>query len=118
MVGIRIKRLRLQKGYSINELSEKSGVSKSYLSYIERGIQQNPSLQVLSRLAKTLDTNVEDLLEKRLGAKTGEERNMDDEWVQLIHEAIKQGITKEDFSYYLDFIKFKNKDGGIKKNES
>lgn len=118
MVGFRIKRLRLQKGYSINELSEKSGVSKSYLSYIERGIQQNPSLQVLSRLAKTLDTNMEDLLEKKLVSKTRVEQYMDDEWIQLVHEAIQQGITKEDFSYYLDYIRYITKDGSIKKNES
>ena len=109
MVGNRIKRLRLEKGYSINELSEKAGVSKSYLSYIERGIQQNPSLQVLSKLAETLHTNVEDLLEQKKKIQGIEKRNIDNEWVQLVHEAIEQGFTKEDFSYYLDFVKFKNR---------
>jgi len=111
MVGIRIKRLRLEKGLSINELSEKAGVSKSYLSYIERGIQQNPSLHVLSRLAETLDTNVEDLLEQQKKKKSLEieKLHIDKEWIQLVHDAIQQGFTKEDFSYYLDFVKFKNR---------
>lgn len=101
MVGSRIKRLRILKGYSINELSEKAGVAKSYLSYIERGIQKNPSLQVLSKLANTLDTSVEELL----GQESDIEK-IDAEWIELIQEAIKQGATKDDFLYYLDFIKF------------
>ncbi len=115
MVGNRIKRLRLEKGLSINELSEKAGVSKSYLSYIERGIQQNPSLHVLSRLAETLDTHVEDLLEQHKKRKTvnADKLNIDKEWVQLVHDAIQQGFTKEDFSYYLDFVKFKNRKENI-----
>ncbi|MCK6208150.1 helix-turn-helix domain-containing protein [Bacillus infantis] len=111
MVGGRIKRLRLLRGFSINELAEKSGVSKSYLSYIERDIQKNPSLQVLSKLAKTLGTSVEELLDYRIkpDVKTAE---LDPEWQELVQEAIDQGITKEDFSYYLDFIRFKNTHGG------
>lgn len=112
MVGNRIKQLRIKKRYSINELSEKAGVSKSYLSYIERGIQKNPSLQVLAKLASTLDTDVEDLLERRKIGSTKEDLTIDEEWIQLVHEAIRNGITKEDFSYYLDFIKFKKMGGG------
>ena len=112
MVGNRIKQLRLKKRYSINELSEKSGVSKSYLSYIERGIQKNPSLQVLEKLASTLETDVEDLLDQRKNDDTDEEIHIDQEWVLLIQEAINNGITKEDFSYYLDFLKFKKMNEG------
>ncbi|MCE4050057.1 MULTISPECIES: helix-turn-helix domain-containing protein [Bacillaceae] len=103
MVGAALKRLRLEKGYSINELSDRAGVSKSYLSYIERGIQKNPSLQVLSKLATTLDTHVEELLETN---SNGAEY-LDSEWINLVEDAIKEGITKEEFSCYLEFIKFK-----------
>ncbi|MBU8880509.1 helix-turn-helix domain-containing protein [Bacillus sp. FJAT-29790] len=114
MVGNRIKRLRLEKGYSINELSEKAGVSKSYLSYIERGIQRNPSLQVISKLASTLGTNVEDLLDTNKDGKSSDIWKIDSDWIQLVHEAINQGITKDDFAYYLDFIKFKKNNEGNK----
>lgn len=110
MVGQRIKYLRLKKGLSINELSDQSGVSKSYLSYIERGIQKNPSLQVLSKLANTLGTTVDDLLQTS-PAKKLQLPELDEDWIQLVRDAINQGITKEDFSYYLAFIKFKKKNG-------
>jgi len=107
MVGEKIKNLRIRKKYSITELSEKAKVSKSYLSYIERGIQENPSLQVLSRLARTLDTTVEYLMGQEIKMKNTS-MPIDPEWILLVDEAIKNGVSKEDFSYYLDFIKFKN----------
>ena len=31
---------------------------------------------------------------------------LDEDWNQLFTEATKHGVTKEDFSLYLDFIKF------------
>jgi XRE family transcriptional regulator, master regulator for biofilm formation len=107
MVGEKIKSLRLRKKYSITELSEKASVSKSYLSYIERGIQENPSLQVLSRLANTLDTTVEYLM-GREKFMNNEGVPIDQEWILLVDEAIKNGISKKDFAYYLDFMKFNN----------
>ncbi|CAM3889155.1 helix-turn-helix domain-containing protein [Mesobacillus thioparans] len=106
-VGEKIKRLRLERNYSITELSRKAKVSKSYLSYIERGIQENPSLQVLSRLAHNLDTSVEDLMGKQ--TKRADTVPVDEEWIGLVDEAIKNGISKEDFSYYLDFMKFRSR---------
>ena len=106
-VGEKIKSLRLEKKYSISELSEKANVSKSYLSYIERGIQGNPSLQVLSRLAYNLDTTVEYLMGQQ--NMKNARMSVDEEWVGLVDEAIKNGISKEDFAYYVDFMKFKSK---------
>lgn len=99
MVGERIKQLRTKKGYSISELAKMAGVSKSYLSYIERNVQRNPSLQFLSKIAETLETSMEYLLE--------EEEQLDEEWVSLIKKAKDEGVSKEEFQQYLDFVKFK-----------
>ena len=105
LVGAKIKKLRLKRGYSINELSDRAGVSKSYLSYIERGIQRNPSLQVLSKLACTLDTNVEELLDNNSTSID----SMDEEWVKLVETAIEDGISKDEFAGILDYVKFKKR---------
>ncbi|CAM5733467.1 helix-turn-helix domain-containing protein [Bacillus circulans] len=105
LVGAKIKALRIKKGFSINELSDKSGVSKSYLSYIERGIQKNPSLQVLTKLAHTLETNVEELLDNNHTVIEG----IDEDWMSLVEEAIEEGITKEDFAGILEYVKFKKR---------
>lgn len=101
MVGERIKELREKKGYSISELAKYAGVSKSYLSYIERNVQKNPSLQFLSKIAKTLDTSIEYLLGQDM------EEALDEEWIALIKKAIDDGVDKSEFQKYLDFVKFK-----------
>ncbi|KAB7671709.1 helix-turn-helix domain-containing protein [Bacillus sp. B1-b2] len=62
MIGERIRYLRLQKGYSISRLAKESGVSKTYLSNLDRGIQDNPSLQILEKIAKKLGTSVDHLI--------------------------------------------------------
>lgn len=105
LVGAKIKTLRLKRGFSINALSDRAGVSKSYLSYIEREIQKNPSLQVLSKLACTLDTNLEELLDTNSTSID----SMDEEWVKLVEGAIEDGITTEEFAGILDYVKYKKK---------
>ncbi|SEM94360.1 DNA-binding transcriptional regulator, XRE-family HTH domain [Mesobacillus persicus] len=62
MDGKWLKELRRRKGFTLDTLSERTGISKSYLSLIERDIQTNPSLDILHRLAKTFEVDVEDLV--------------------------------------------------------
>jgi transcriptional regulator with XRE-family HTH domain len=64
MNGNKIKVMRIEKGISLNKLSELTGISKSYLSLIERNIQKNPSIDILSKLAKALEMEVEDLVRR------------------------------------------------------
>jgi transcriptional regulator with XRE-family HTH domain len=64
MDGNKLKVMRIEKGISLSKLSELTGISKSYLSLIERNIQKNPSIDILGKLAKTLEIEVEDLVRK------------------------------------------------------
>ena len=45
MIGKNIYWLRKEKGLTLSELAERANVAKSYLSNIERDINQNPSIQ-------------------------------------------------------------------------
>jgi XRE family transcriptional regulator, master regulator for biofilm formation len=103
MVGRRIKNLREQKGLTINELSARSKVSKSYLSSIERGIQKNPSIRILKKIALTLDTSLEDIL------SMPKQFILSDEWIEPLEHAIKQGLTKEEFNDFLSFVQYKKR---------
>ncbi|MFS0591199.1 helix-turn-helix transcriptional regulator [Cytobacillus horneckiae] len=47
MIGGKLKTLRTKRGFSINELARKAKVSKSYISYMERGLQKTPLLTSL-----------------------------------------------------------------------
>ncbi|MCC3356753.1 helix-turn-helix domain-containing protein [Bacillus sp. REN16] len=107
MIGSRIKELRRQKSLTITELAKRAGVSKSYLSYIERDVQKNPSLQFLTKISKPLETNIEFLLGKE---KPDPNTNglLDLEWTRLLKNAIDDGLSKEDFREFQNFIKFRN----------
>jgi XRE family transcriptional regulator, master regulator for biofilm formation len=111
MIGERIKILREQKGYSITELADLANVSKSYLSYIERNLNKNPSIHFLMKVAKPLDISIEylltgiDQIEKQM--ENSGEWLLDKEWKSLVEKAIKDGINKDDFKEYINYIKFK-----------
>lgn len=61
-VGERIRTLRQTKCWGLNELAEKTDLSKGYLSELERGEQDNPTIMVLHRIATALGTTIADLL--------------------------------------------------------
>lgn len=105
MIGERIKTLREKKGYSITKLADLAGVSKSYLSYIERNMQNNPSLQVLAKIAYHLDTNIEYLLGEDLSPKVWVEDVLDEEWHSIIRDAVDEGMSKGDFRALKDLVR-------------
>lgn len=105
MIGERIKSLREQKGYSITKLADLAGVSKSYLSYIERNVQNNPSLQVLAKIAFHLDTNIEFLLGEELAPKVWVDEVLDEEWHTIIRDAVDEGMSKGDFRALKDLVR-------------
>lgn len=107
MIGERIKDYRQRKGYSITQLAELAGVSKSYLSYIERDLRTNPSLEFLGKVAKPLDTTIEELLIEN-NRKNNASDSIDEEWKVLLNQAIENGLNKEDFRTLQDFIKFRH----------
>jgi transcriptional regulator with XRE-family HTH domain len=57
-VGQRIRAARLRKGWNQLELASKSGVSRTTLYQMERGLIPTPRAATLHRLAKTLDIPV------------------------------------------------------------
>ena len=60
-VGLNVKRLRQAKGWSQEEFAFESGLHRTYISGIERGVR-NPTVAVIEKLAVTLDASPEELL--------------------------------------------------------
>lgn len=56
-IGPVLRELRLRREWSLSELAQRAGVSRSHLSRLERG-QSIPSFKILSRLARALGTSV------------------------------------------------------------
>ncbi|WP_368655173.1 helix-turn-helix domain-containing protein [Ornithinibacillus sp. 4-3] len=105
MIGEKIKKLRKEKKMSISELAEKANVAKSYLSSIERNIQSNPSIQFIEKVSNVLGVPANELLRVN-GISDVEE--LDDEWLQIVQEAMDSGVTKEQFKEFLEFNRWRN----------
>nr|DAH16641.1 MAG TPA: helix-turn-helix XRE-family like protein [Caudoviricetes sp.] len=58
----KVWQLRTAKGYSLRELEEISGVSKTTINNIENG-KANPTIETLLLLAKALDVDLSALFE-------------------------------------------------------
>ncbi len=61
-LGRRVKKLRADRGWSLEELASASGVSRSMLSEIERE-RANPTLSVTYRIARAFGLTLQDLIE-------------------------------------------------------
>lgn len=101
-IGQRIKKIRLKKNISLTELAERADIAKSYLSNVERGIQNNPSIQFIEKIANTLDVTTNTLL---YGDEIDD--HLDPEWALLVQEAMESGISKSQFKEFLEFQKWK-----------
>src|ERR671929_2119009 len=60
-LGALIRAQRVTAGLSLRDLAERTNVSNAYLSQIERGLHE-PSISVLSAIARALDVSLEALL--------------------------------------------------------
>lgn len=65
-----IKNIRESKNISLKELSEETGVSKSYLFELENNKRLNVTLDKLYKISTVLDVNVKDLFYTSLDIET------------------------------------------------
>ena len=61
-IGKNIKRYRNKQGLSQEDFAKKSGVKYTTLTKIESNVIKNPSVIIMSKLAKTFDVSIEDLI--------------------------------------------------------
>ncbi|WP_101843280.1 DNA-binding anti-repressor SinI [Halobacillus sp. Marseille-P3879] len=104
MIGDRIQNIRRRRGLSMAELGERAGYAKSYVSSIERNNQTNPSIQFIERVAGVLDVPMNYLISGEMSSET---QQLDEEWVQLIQEAMESGLSKQQFREYMEYSKWK-----------
>jgi transcriptional regulator with XRE-family HTH domain len=61
-VGDRIRKRRVELGWSLRELEERAGVNNAVILRIETGAIAQPRLDKLNRLTRALGLNIADLL--------------------------------------------------------
>ena len=101
-----IQRGRKEKGFILEELSEKIGVDKSYLSKLENDrVDSTPSAQVLKGLAEALDLDYENisLLAGRMSKDYVED--LDDKKVLLFRAMKGKRYNDNEFNLILKKLK-------------
>lgn len=103
MIGKNIAELRKSKGLTLSELAKRSNISKSYLSNIERNVNQNPSIAVLEKIANVLSVEVNFLIGDKEEVK---DNKNDKEWNDFVSELKRAGVKKEQIHEYKELIEF------------
>ena len=57
-----LQRLRAEKGWSQEELADRAGLHRTYISGVERGVR-NPTVTVVEKIADALDVECGALLD-------------------------------------------------------
>lgn len=110
MLGSRIRQLRIKKNLTLSQLAERASISKSYLSYIERGVQKNPSIQILEKIAIILSVDVNKLLHGN--SNKDDTKQIKNEWIDLVTEVEKTKISRaeiQELKLYFEYLKWRSK---------
>ena len=67
-IAARVRNLRAERGYTLDALAERSGVSRSMISLVERG-ESSPTASVLDKLAAGLGVTLAALFEDEVRAE-------------------------------------------------
>jgi len=117
MIGNNIQKLRHRRGLTLSQLADRAKISKSYLSNIERNLNQNPSIQIIEKIAAVLGVDFQMLV----GINTEGAQLPDEEWLNFVNELKDSGVATDQLNEYKTVIEFakwrnnQNKDNGVLK---
>jgi len=57
-----LRKLRDKKGYSLEKIARLADLSLNTIVKVENGVNQNPTIETLTKIAKALDVGVDDLI--------------------------------------------------------
>jgi len=57
-----LRKLRSKKGYSLEKIARLSDLSLNTIVKVENGVNQNPTIETLTKIAKALEVGVDDLI--------------------------------------------------------
>ena len=63
-ISSNFKKLRAQKGYSLEKVARLADLSLNTVVRLESGINKNPTIDTLTKIARALEVSVDDLIQK------------------------------------------------------
>jgi len=61
-IGDNLKKLRVKKGYSLEKVARLAGLSLNTVIRIESGVNKNPTIETLTKLASAFDVTLDGLI--------------------------------------------------------
>jgi transcriptional regulator with XRE-family HTH domain len=61
-LGATIRKIREERGLTQQQVAERASITQGYLALLESGERENPSLDIVRRLARALKVPLTDLL--------------------------------------------------------
>ena len=111
LFGSYLKKLRLDRKMSLREVEKMAKISNAYLSQVERGERNIPTLKILSRVAKAYGVEVGELIKRaeeefeNKSQKENEISNPDSEYISRGYEGLSdegKKILKEYLQYIME----------------
>lgn len=63
-IASNLKKIRAEKGYPLEKVARLADLSLNTIVKIENGVNQNPTIDTLSKIAKALEVGVDDLIQE------------------------------------------------------
>ena len=82
-VGHRIQSLRLERGWTQEQLAEYADLHVSYISTLEKG-KKNPSIEVISRLSSAFQLTLSEILSAAPSVRRGIRKRVEQEEVETL----------------------------------
>ncbi|UOF92236.1 helix-turn-helix transcriptional regulator [Fodinisporobacter ferrooxydans] len=102
-LGLKLKELRLNHGWTIADLSKRSGCSISHISSLERGERTKPSMTIMQKLANALGVSVQYFFDDEQSQDANDLPSYIS-FEQLSNE-LKNFVLKEDSTPYIHLAK-------------
>jgi len=61
-IGNNLKNLRAKRGYSLEKVARLADLSLNTVIRIESGVNKNPTIETLTKLARALEASIDDLI--------------------------------------------------------
>lgn len=96
-VSGKLRTLRAERGLTLDELAQSSGLSKGLLSKLENNLDANPSLETLHKIASAFNLTVADLLETEVARAIRFVPSEKPAWVDSLTESLaREGKTVDE----------------------
>ena len=61
-ISTNVKKIRDKKGYSLEKIARLADLSLNTIVKVENGVNQNPTIETLTKIARALEVGVDDLI--------------------------------------------------------